>query len=172
MDFMWPAPVVAGPVIAPLGYARPTGPLVMRLLPGGSTLNGWHPVPRDEADGFVSEERKRYAEARLMEPADVAARGGGASFTTGWLGRGPSREQRARDSTIHAGNLLRLAGLAALAARAQAKRDSVRAADSLAKDTLSRAFPPPFRDRCLPVSALPATGPLANGRCDARYCHA
>jgi hypothetical protein len=39
----------------------------------------------------------------------------------------PSREERARDSVVHADNLLRLARLAA---RARAKRDSLLAASS------------------------------------------
>ena len=132
------APAVRGPVLAPLAYSRPTGPLVMRLLPGASTLNGRRLVSRDEQAGFVSEERERYEEARQLRPADVAARGGAASITTGWLGMGPSREERARDRAIHEGNLLRLAGLAA---RAQAKLDSARVADSLA--VLSGSKPPP-----------------------------
>ena len=132
------APAARGPVLAPLAYSRPTGPLVMRLLPGASTLNGRRLVTRDEQAGFVSEERERYEEVRQLKPADVAARGGAASITTGWLGMGPSREERARDRAIHEGNLLRLAGLAG---RAQAKLDSARVADSLALPSGSK--PPP-----------------------------
>jgi hypothetical protein len=55
--------------------------------------------------------------------------GGGASIPLPFLSRGPSREQRARDSVIHADNLTRLTRLAE---RARAKRDSLLAVKALA----------------------------------------
>ena len=85
-------------------------------------LGGWRLVPQDERTGHISEEERRMREQRLYEPADVAGRGGMLNVGVGFLGRGPSREQRRRDSILHHENLLRLARLAE---RAKAVRDSM-----------------------------------------------
>ena len=61
-------------------------------------------------------------------PAPVAVSGAGGSIPFPLFSRGPSRKQRMRDSIIYAENL-RL--LARVMERARAKRDSLRAADSL-----------------------------------------
>ena len=54
---------------------------------------------------------------------------GGGSIPFPFLSRRPSREERARDSVVHADNLARLARLAE---RARAKRDSLNAVKALA----------------------------------------
>ncbi|MGH7677808.1 MAG: hypothetical protein ACRENU_05025 [Gemmatimonadaceae bacterium] len=81
-------------------------------------LKGWRLVPADEREGMQGEVDKRMAEARLYDPARVSGLPG---VSVGFLGSGPSREQRTRDSIVHHDNLLRLARLAE---RARAKRDS------------------------------------------------
>ena len=81
---------------------------------------------RSKDQGAVSERDLRYEDQQRYEPAHVAGKPG---IGVGFLGRGPSREQRRRDSIIHQGNLQRLAKLAERAALAKAQRDSARKPD-------------------------------------------
>ena len=78
---------------------------------------------KDQRDGFVSEMDRRYEDQQYYEPAHVAGKPG---IGVGFLGKGPSREQRRRDSIVNHGNLERLAKLAQRADSARAKRDSSR----------------------------------------------
>ncbi|HKW11724.1 MAG TPA: hypothetical protein VJO33_15160 [Gemmatimonadaceae bacterium] len=67
-------------------------------------------------------ERARLAAVAREEHRPMAILLGGASLPLPFLGRVPSRAQRARDSAVHADNLERLARLAE---RARLKRDSI-----------------------------------------------
>ena len=107
-----------GPVARPVGIVR--APVIGAAPPPW----GWLPPTQAERDSIGREQERRTAEARDQH-RPVAIPLGGASLPLPFLSRGPSREERARDSTIHADNLARLARLAE---RARAKRDSITAA--------------------------------------------
>ena len=118
------APAAAGPVAAPVGILRP--PVIGAAMPPWR----WLPPTQAERDSTAREEAHRMAEARDQHrPVTIPMGGGGASISFPFLSRGPSREQRARDSVIHADNLARLTRLAE---RARAKRDSLLAVKALA----------------------------------------
>lgn len=89
---------------------------------------GWLPPTQAERDSTAREQERRVAEGRDQH-RPVAIPMGGASIPLPFLSRGPSREERARDSVINADNLARLARLAE---RAHAKRDSLKAVKALA----------------------------------------
>lgn len=111
-----------GPVARPVGILRPP---VIGLPPPK-----WRPLPLTQAerDSIAREQERRIAEGHEQH-RPVAVPMGGAGIPLPFLSRGPSREERARDSVIHADNLARLARLAE---RARAKRDSLNAVKALA----------------------------------------
>ena len=111
-----------GPVAVPVGVVGP--PVVGAPPPPW----GWLPPTQAERDSTAREQERRVAEARNQH-RPVAIPLGGASLPLPFLSRGPSREERARDSVIHADNLARLARLAE---RARAKQDSLHAVKALA----------------------------------------
>jgi hypothetical protein len=115
------APAV-GPVATPVGVVAP--PVIGAPPPPW----GWLPPTQAERDSTAREQERRVAEGRDQH-RPVAIPMGGASISVPFLSRGPSREERARDSVIHADNLARLARLAE---RARAKRDSLLAVKALA----------------------------------------
>ena len=119
-----PAPEVrsAGPVATPVGVRLP--PVIGAPPPPW----GWLPPTQAERDSTARERERLMAEGRDQH-RPVAIPLGSAGFPVPFLSRGPSREERARDSVIHADNLARLARLAA---RARAKRDSLNAVKALA----------------------------------------
>jgi hypothetical protein len=80
-----------------------------------------------QRDSAGRETARRFADARDQgRPVAVPLAGGG--FPVG-IGRGPSREQRRRDSIVHDDYLRRLERLAV---RVRSKQDSMRRADSIA----------------------------------------
>jgi hypothetical protein len=111
-----------GPVARPVGILRP--PVIGAPPPPW----GWLPPTQAERDSTAREQERRVAEGRDQH-RPVAIPMGGASIPVPFLSRGPSREERARDSVINADNLVRLARLAE---RARAKRDSLNAVKALA----------------------------------------
>jgi hypothetical protein len=111
-----------GPVARPVGILRP--PVIGAPPPPW----GWLPPTQAERDSTAREQERRVAEGRDQH-RPVAIPMGGASIPVPFLSRGPSREERARDSVINADNLARLARLAE---RARAKRDSLNAVKALA----------------------------------------
>ena len=116
------APTAVGPVAKPVGVLRP--PVIGAPPPPWR----WLPPTQEELDSTAREQEQRMAEGRDQHrPAAIPL--GGASIPVPFLSRGPTREQRARDSVIHADNLARLARLAE---RARAKRDSLSAVKALA----------------------------------------
>jgi hypothetical protein len=115
-------PQVVGPVATPVGIRRP--PVIGAPPPPWE----WLPPTQAERDSTAREQERRMAEARDQH-RPVAVPLSGASIGVPFLSRGPSREQRARDSVINADNIARLARLAA---RARAKQDSILAASMLA----------------------------------------
>jgi hypothetical protein len=89
------------------------------------------PLPQTDAqrDSAAREQYRRAAEAHdEHRPIPITVVGGSVPFS--FLGKGPTREQRARDSVINADNLQRLARLAE---RARAKHDSMVAAKTVAR---------------------------------------
>ena len=151
-----PVPVRPGPGDAPSVDARlvplPTSPARTPLLPPPRNVGALTTEQRDSAyrelatgirlaprleptkeqrDSIGRETARRFAEAKDQQRPVAIPLGaiGGATITTGWLGRGPSREQRRRDSIVHHDNLLRLQRLAD---RVRVKQDSIRRADSIA----------------------------------------
>lgn len=121
-----PAPAedvgAVGPVARPVGVLRP--PVIGAPPPPW----GWLPPTQAERDSVAREQEHRMAEGRDQH-RPTAIPMGGASIPFPFLSRGPSREERARDSVLHADNLARLARLAE---RARAKRDSLNAVKALA----------------------------------------
>ena len=119
-----PAPEVrsAGPVATPVGVRLP--PVIGAPPPPWK----WLPPTQAERDSTAREQERRMAEGRDQH-RPVAIPLGSAGFPVPFLSRGPSREERARDSVVHADNLARLARLAE---RARAKRDSLNAVKALA----------------------------------------
>ena len=111
-----------GPVATPVGIRRP--PVIGAPPPPWK----WLPPTQAELDSMAREQERRVAEGRDQH-RPVAKPLGGTSLPLPFLSPGPSREQRARDSVIHADNLARLARLAE---RARAKRDSLNAVRALA----------------------------------------
>ena len=111
-----------GPIARPVGIVRP--PVVGAPPPRWR----WLPPTQAERDSVARELERRMAEARDQH-RPVTMPLGGASLPLPFLSRGPSREERARDSVVHAENLARLARLAE---RARAKRDSLNAASKVA----------------------------------------
>jgi len=111
-----------GPVASPVGVRAP--PVIGAPPPPWK----WLPPTQAELDSMAREQERRVAEARDQH-RPVAMPLGGASLPLHFLSRGPSPEERARDSVIHADNLARLARLAE---RARAKRDSLNAVKALA----------------------------------------
>ena len=126
-----------GPVATPVGILRP--PVIGAPPPPW----GWLPPTQAERDSVAREQEHRMAEGRDQH-RPTAIPMGGASIPFPFLSRGPSREERARDSVLHADNLARLARLAQ---RARAKRDSLNAVKALAGpvkiDSSSRPNEPP-----------------------------
>ena len=117
-----PAAKSVGPVAQPVGVLRP--PVIGAPPPPW----GWLPPTQAERDSTAREQERRMAEARDQHrPMPIPM--GGASLPLPFLSRGPSREERARDSVVHADNLARLARLAE---RARAKRDSLNGASKVA----------------------------------------
>lgn len=90
----------------------------------------WLPTTQAEIDIAGREQSQRTAQARDEHRPMPIPLGGGVSMPMPFGGAVRSREQRARDSTINADYLLRLARLQE---RARAKRDSIRGANVLAK---------------------------------------
>lgn len=111
-----------GPVATPVGVLRP--PVVGAPPPPWK----WLPPTQAERDSTAREQSRRMAEARDQH-RPVAIPLGHGGLPVPFLSRGPSKEERARDSVIHADNLARLARLAE---RARAKRDSLDAVKALA----------------------------------------
>ena len=128
---------VVGPVATPVGVRAP--PVIGAPPPPW----GWLPPTQAERDSMAREQVRRVAEARDQH-RPVAMPLGGASLPLPFLSRGKSREERARDSVIHADNLARLARLAE---RARLKRDSLNAVNALARlpklDSASKPYEPP-----------------------------
>jgi hypothetical protein len=117
-----PGPRALGPVATPVGVLRP--PVIGAPMPPWR----WLPPTQEERDSAAREQEHRMAGGRDQHrPAAIPM--GGASIPFPFLSRGPSREERARDSVLHADNLARLARLAE---RARAKRDSLNAVKALA----------------------------------------
>jgi hypothetical protein len=98
-------------------------------------------------------ERARVAAVAREEHRPMAIPLGGASLALPFLSRGPSREQRARDSAVHADNLERLARLAE---RARLKRDSILA------HTLAGAGKTAIDSRVDTLTRLPRRDPQPN----------
>ena len=111
-----------GPVASPVGVHAP--PVIGAPPPPWK----WLPPTQAERDSIAREQERRVAEGRDQH-RPVAIPLGGASLPLPFLSRGPSREERARDSVIHADNVARLARLAE---RARLKRDSLNAVKALA----------------------------------------
>lgn len=111
-----------GPVATPVGVRAP--PVIGAPPPPWK----WLPPTQAERDSIAREQERRVAEGRDQH-RPVAIPLGGASLPLPFLSRGPSREERARDSVIHADNLARLARLTE---RARLKRDSLNAMKALA----------------------------------------
>lgn len=110
-----------GPVATPVGVR---GPPVIGAPPPAWR---WLPPTQAERDSTARERERRMAEGRDQH-RPVAIPMGGAGIPMPFLSRGPSREERARDSVVNADNLARLARLAE---RARKKRDSLTAMKAL-----------------------------------------
>lgn len=117
-----PTQKVIGPVGVPAGVRM--APVIGLPPPAWK----WLPPTQEELDAAGRERDRLVAEAHDQH-RPVSAPLGGASLPLPFLSSGPTREQRARDSVIHADNVLRLARLAE---RARAKRDSLLRANTLA----------------------------------------
>jgi hypothetical protein len=117
-----PTQKVIGPVGVPSGVRM--APVIGLPPPAWK----WLPPTQEELDAAGRERDRLVAEAHDQH-RPVSAPLGGASLPLPFLSSGPTREQRARDSVIHADNVLRLARLAE---RARAKRDSLLRANTLA----------------------------------------
>jgi hypothetical protein len=87
------------------------------------------------------DDKARQREPPMSMHASQPELRGGASISVGFLSSGPSREQRKRDSAIHADNL---ATLQRLAQRGAQRRDSLRT-DSLRRDSIARLTVKPQR---------------------------
>ena len=87
------------------------------------------------------DEKARQRDAPMSMHASQPEMRGGISIPFPFLSRGPSPEQRRRDSAIHAENM---ATLQRLAQRVAHRRDSLRA-DSLRRDSIARLNPKPQR---------------------------
>jgi hypothetical protein len=93
---------------------------------------------RDPSQAERDEKARRHEPPMSMHASQPEIRGGiGIPFP--FLSRGPSAEQRKRDSAIHADNL---AILQRLAQRVVQRRDSLRT-DSLRRDSIARLTPKP-----------------------------
>ena len=124
-----------GPVLAPVAASQ----LVILSDAARDSLNRlmsavWDfrkPLPptATQRDSAAREMARRAALAR-EEHRPMAVPLGAGSLPFAFLSRGPSHEQRARDSVINADNVQRLARLAE---RVRKKRDSLLAANTLAR---------------------------------------
>jgi hypothetical protein len=132
-----PAPTrkAVGPVGVPAGIRM--APVIGAPPPAWK----WLPPTQAELDVAGRERDRLVAEAHDQHRPVAAPTGGGGSIPAPFLSMGPTRAQRARDSVIHADNVLRLARLAE---RARAKRDSLLRANTLAGP--AKAVVDPRRD--------------------------
>jgi len=119
---------VVGPVMSPSGVSR-------SLVPGPPIPLPWTRVKTQEELDVIHREDDRRLAADRAERRPSAMPLGGIGIPLPMFSRGPSPEQRVQDSIVNADNLPRLVRLAA---RARAKRDSIRRADSLAM--VAKAF--------------------------------
>ena len=131
---------VLGPVLAPSAFQRASkfapGEVPSVLAALGFDLSRLVPT-QAEKDAFYRDKAARYARSRdVHRPVAASGMGAGMSLPLPLFSSGPSRKERARDSVIHQGNLLRLRHLEE---RAKAKRDSLRVADSTRRERI----PPP-----------------------------
>ena len=126
-----PAPVRVGPFAVPdqLSWVKTLSKAARDSL-HGPPLDLSTPLPPTPAQrDSAGRENDRLAAAAREGHRPMAIPLGGASAPFTFLSPGKSREERHRDSVVHADNLLRLARLAE---RARLRRDSVLAASALA----------------------------------------
>jgi hypothetical protein len=122
-----------GPVLAPIAASQlvilseAARDSLSRLMAGVWDLRRPLAPTNAQRDSAAREQSLRAQAARDEHRPMAVPLGGSLPFT--FLSKGPSREQRARDSIINADYLQRLARLAE---RARRKRDSLLAANNLA----------------------------------------
>jgi hypothetical protein len=120
--------LVLGPTLAASAFYSRSAAAKPNEAMGRMTTTTARLSSEEERNATMTEAEKRSAEARANNPpADVYARTGMINIPLPLFSMGPSRKQRARDSAIHQDNVQRLGRLIE---RAEAKRESIRVADS------------------------------------------
>lgn len=138
------SPPPFAPLLAPSALTRPTPNLSRAQLDSVAAENMLRTLPIAVRNVELARKEDYYKGAvRAYErakdehrPVGIGLPGHGA-IPAPFLSSGPSKRQRLRDSVILAGNI---AGLQVLQARAKARLDSIRIADSLA--AASRRYVP------------------------------
>jgi hypothetical protein len=141
---------VGAPVLAPSGITAPRTALtaerrdsVLAQFAAKDVVERAMRMKPTQAqkDSIGRERASLFARAREEGRPVPVPMGGGTSISFPLFARGPSREQRRRDSIVHQGNLRRLERLAV---RARARVDSSRSVDSIA--SLKAAAPDSMND--------------------------
>jgi hypothetical protein len=110
-------PAAVGPASDQVGFTKPEGPRTIAAIP-------WRVLPptAEEADSINRDQERRAAAARDDHRPMAIPIGGSIPFPLPTFGHTISKEQRLRDSIVHADNVQRLARLAE---RARRRRDSL-----------------------------------------------